>query len=51
MATRMIRQQRDDRFDNPFFSAMAVVILVSVFAGFARSYYLAGVFKAPLPNL
>jgi hypothetical protein len=30
---------------------MAVVILVSVFVGFAHSYYLAGVFKAPLPNL
>jgi hypothetical protein len=30
---------------------MAVLILVTVFLGFARSYYLAGVFKAPLPNL
>lgn len=30
---------------------MAVVILASVFVGFARTYYLAGVFKAPLPNL
>jgi len=47
----MIRQQRDDRFDHLFFSAMAVVILASVFVGFARTYYLAGVFKAPLPNL
>jgi hypothetical protein len=33
------------------FSAMAVAILASVFVGFAKSYYLAGVFKAPLPNL
>ena len=47
----MIRQQRDDRFDNLFFSAMAAVILASVFVGFAPTYYLAGVFKAPLPNL
>jgi hypothetical protein len=30
---------------------MAVVILATVFIGFARSYYLAGVFRAPLPNL
>ena len=42
---------RSDRFDNLFFSGMAVVILVSVFVGFAHSYDLAGVFKAPLPNL
>ena len=45
------RHQRNDHFDNLFFSGMAVVILASVFVGFARSYYLAGVFKAPLPNL
>ncbi len=30
---------------------MAVVILATVFLGFARTYYLAGVFKASLPNL
>lgn len=46
-----IRRPRDRRFDTLFFSGMAVVILISVFVGFARSYYLAGVFKAPLPNL
>jgi len=50
VATAVIRQSRL-RFENHFFSAMAVVILVSVFVGFARTYYLAGVFKAPLPNL
>ncbi len=50
MATAVIRQSRL-RFENHFFSAMAVVILASVFVGFARTYYLAGVFKAPLPNL
>jgi|ERR1700733_1059358 hypothetical protein len=38
-------------FDNLFFFGMALVILGSAFVGFARSYYLAGVFKAPLPNL
>jgi hypothetical protein len=30
---------------------MATLMLATVFAGFARTYYLAGVFRAPLPNL
>jgi len=30
---------------------MAVISLVVIFIGFARSYYLAGIFKAPLPSL
>ena len=30
---------------------MAAVFLVVIFTGFARTYYLAGVFNAPLPNL
>ncbi|MGA2596646.1 MAG: hypothetical protein ABSH09_06585 [Bryobacteraceae bacterium] len=38
------------RFDNVFFSAMAVLIVATVFAGFAHSYYLAGMFRAPLPS-
>jgi hypothetical protein len=38
------------RYDHPFFLAMAVLILVTVFAGFARSYYFAGIFRAPLPS-
>jgi hypothetical protein len=38
------------RFDNIFFSAMAVLILGTVFLGFAHSYYLAGIFRAPLPS-
>jgi len=50
MATSVIRQS-NHRFENLFFSGMAVLILATVFLGFARSYYLAGVFKAPLPNL
>ena len=36
-------------FDHLFFSGMAVLILVTVFVGFARTYYLAGVFSAHLP--
>src|SRR5260221_9577395 len=39
------------QFDNVFFSGMAFLILVTVFTGFARTYFLAGVFRAPLPNL
>jgi hypothetical protein len=39
------------RYDHAFFSAMVLLILATVFAGFARSYYLAGVFHAPLPSL
>jgi len=50
MATGVIRQS-NRRFEDLFFIGMAVVILASVFVGFAKSYYLAGVFKAPLPNL
>jgi len=38
-------------YDNLFFSAMALLILVTVFVGFARTYFLAGVFRAPLPNV
>src|SRR5882762_3311370 len=50
MATGVIRQS-NRRFEHLFFSGMAAVILAAVFLGFAHSYYLAGVFKAPLPNL
>jgi FtsH-binding integral membrane protein len=39
------------RYDHLFFSAMALLILATVFVGFARTYYLAGVFEAPLPSL
>jgi hypothetical protein len=39
------------RFDHYFFSGMALLMLATVFQGFARSYYLAGVFHAPLPSL
>jgi hypothetical protein len=42
---------RGRQFDNVFFSIMALLILVTVFVGFSRTYFLAGVFRAPLPNL
>src|SRR5260370_5568926 len=50
MATGVIRQN-NRRFENLCFSGMAVLTLATVFVGFARSYYLAGVFKAPLPSV
>ncbi|HLZ41228.1 MAG TPA: hypothetical protein VKQ11_09715 [Candidatus Sulfotelmatobacter sp.] len=39
------------RFDHLFFSMMAILMLATVFLGFARTYYLAGIFHAPLPSL
>jgi len=39
------------RYDHVFFSGVAFLILVTVVAGFAHTYYLAGVFRAPLPSL
>lgn len=50
MATGVIRRVNHD-YENLFFSGMAGLFLVFVFIGFARSYYLAGLFRAPLPNL
>src|SRR5207244_3825284 len=45
-----IGHSRSRRFDHWFFSCLAVIILISVFVGFARTYYLAGVLKARLPS-
>jgi len=36
--------------EHVFFSAMAVLILFAVVLGFGRTYYFAGVFRAPLPS-
>jgi FtsH-binding integral membrane protein len=38
------------RVEHFFFSSMSLLMLATVFVGFARSYYLAGVFHAPLPS-
>ena len=38
------------RYDHYFFSAMAAFCLLMVVIGFARTYFFAGVFAAPLPN-
>lgn len=37
------------RYDHPFFSAMAIAMLLSVLVGFGPTYYLAGAFRAQLP--
>src|SRR5271169_6328357 len=39
------------RTEDSFFASMAGLILLTVFIGFARTYYLAGVFHAHLPSL
>jgi FtsH-binding integral membrane protein len=41
----------DRRYEHLFFSAMALLMLGTVFVGFAHTYFLAGVFHAPLPSL
>ena len=38
------------RYDHQFFMATTVAMIATIFVGFARSYYLAGVFHAPLPS-
>lgn len=38
------------RYERYFFSVMALLILGTVFLGFAKTYFLAGVFRAPLPS-
>src|SRR5438270_2982841 len=38
------------RYDHFFFSGTAWLMLATVFIGFAPSYYMAGMFRAPLPS-
>jgi len=49
MATMVSRPVRA-RIDDYYFTGMSLVLLGTVFWGFARSYYLAGVIRAPLPS-
>lgn len=51
MATATARPRLRLRSDNLFFSGMAVIALITILIGFARTYFLAGLFRAPLPNL
>src|SRR5262245_40198888 len=45
-----VRVLPGNRFDHVFFSAVAWLMLVTVFVGFAPTYYLAGLTRAPLPS-
>ena len=38
------------RFEHHFFSGMAILMLGTVLLGFAKTYYFAGLFRAPLPS-
>ena len=51
MATATARPRLRLPHDDLFFSGMAAVALIAVLVGFARTYFLAGLFRAPLPNL
>ena len=51
MATGNTHPRLNFRADDLFFSAMAAVALGVVLVGFAPTYFLAGLFRAPLPNL
>jgi hypothetical protein len=48
---KLVTPSRDRRFDRLFFSITSVLMLVTVYIGFAPSYYQAGVFHAPLPSI
>lgn len=41
---------RKQRYEHFFFSGMAFLLLATFFTGFASSYYLAGMTRAPLPD-
>jgi hypothetical protein len=51
MAAASTHPRLNVRPDDLFFSGMAAVALASVLVGFARTYFLAGLLRAPLPNL
>jgi len=39
-----------DEIENRFFVGMSLLLLATVLVGFAKSYFLAGLIRAPLPN-
>jgi FtsH-binding integral membrane protein len=51
VSAKPVRVVPGPRFDHLFFSSMSLLMLASVFLGFAATYYLAGIFRAPLPSL
>jgi hypothetical protein len=50
MAIKPPRQRARREYERYFFAAMALLIFCTVFLGFAKTYFLAGVFRAPLPS-
>jgi hypothetical protein len=50
VATKSDRVSAKPLYERYFFCGMALLILGTVFLGFAKSYFLAGVFRAPLPS-
>src|ERR1700752_2834098 len=54
MATAAVLQpkhpERAGQQDRLFFSGIALLVLIAVLAGFARTYFLAGAFWAKLPS-
>lgn len=50
IATRSDLRRAPPRYERYFFCGMALLLLGTVFLGFAKSYFLAGVFRAPLPS-
>jgi len=48
--TKMVTAVPGRRFDHYFFSGTAWLMLACVLVGFGPTYYLAGVFNAPLPS-
>ena len=51
MAAASAPSRQHLRYDNVFFSGMAATALIVVVTGFARTYCLVGLFRAPLPNV
>jgi hypothetical protein len=49
-ATKPDHTSPNRQYERYFFTGMAILILGAVFLGFAKTYFLAGVFRAPLPN-
>jgi hypothetical protein len=50
-STPTVSRLPGNRYDHFFFSGMALLLLLTVLVGFAPTYYLAGVFHAPLPSV
>lgn len=48
--TTQLRPQFHQRTDDIFFGVLTALVMVAVFIGFARTYFLAGIFTAKLPS-